>query len=86
MSIQMNSGPFTSEDSPAFTLVTGDPIAPAMVVMWACFRNGDLAGALDEFNRIAQDHVDTFADNPTPEAVVQGAVAVAEAMEEWQGG
>lgn len=71
---------------PLFALMGEDPIAPNMVVMWACFKNGDVAGALNEFNSIVQDHAETYENNPVPEDVVQNAVACAEAMEAWQEG
>lgn len=72
-------------EQPMFPLMGDDPIAPPMVIMWACFKNGDLEGALDEFNRIAQDFVGQYAESPADPATVANAVACAEAMEEWAG-
>jgi hypothetical protein len=73
-------------EQPLFALMGDDPIAPPMVNMWACFKNGDLAGALGEFNHIAQEIAPMYEDAPAPEDVVQGAVACAEAMQAWQEG
>lgn len=70
-------------EKPLFALHADDDCAPHLVMMWACFKNGDLAGALDEFNRLAQDVLPKYEDNPADPEVVQGAVGCAEAMEDW---
>ena len=71
-------------EQPLFALMADDPIAPNLVLVWACVKNGDAHGALDEFNRMIQEKAQLYEDTPAPDEVVQGAVACAEAMEEWQ--
>lgn len=70
-----------NREAPSFTLLGEDPLSPKLVMIWACVKNGDLAGALDEFNAIAQDIIPEFEENPIPDDAVQEAVAIAEAME-----
>lgn len=68
---------------PSFTIDAEDPIASGLVMIWACFRNGDLAGALREFNDLAQSEaVQAFEDAPD-EANAARAVTLAEDMEDW---
>jgi len=73
-----------SDAAPAFCLTADDELSPPMVMMWACFKNGDLHGALEEFNTIAQDIMGDEGFEPSPDSVVQAAVAVAEEMEAIQ--
>lgn len=72
-------------DEPMFILLGRDPLAPSLVLMWACFANGDVVGALAEFNHVAQEILPQFEDKPTSEDKLKEAVACAEAMEEMQG-
>lgn len=68
---------------PAFLLSAEDPLAPSFVLMWACFVNGDLAGALDAFNNLAQsDATEAYEENPAEEAAA-AAVQVAQDMAAW---
>ena len=68
---------------PAFLLEAADPLAPGFVLMWACFVNGDLSGALDAFNSVAQSEAaEAYEDNPQEEAAA-AAVQVAHDMAAW---
>ena len=68
---------------PSFLLEAADPLAPGLVLMWACFVVGDLAGALDAFNGLAQsEDVEAYEENPQEEAG-QAAVAIAQQMAAW---
>lgn len=73
-------------EQPLFALMGDDPIAPHLVVMWACIKNGDTAGALNELNTIVQDYGEEYEQRPASQDVIAHAIAVAEAMEAWQGG
>lgn len=73
------------QQAPAFFLIAGDPLAPHLTVMWACFMNGDLAGALGEFNAIAQDFDPSDAEIEARQGDIERAVAMAEEMEGWGG-
>jgi hypothetical protein len=68
---------------PSFLLTADDPIAPHMVVMWACFMNGDVVGALGEFNAIVQDFDPDESDVIANAERVAAAVTVGEEMEGW---
>lgn len=69
--------------TPSFFLVAGDPLAPHLTVMWACFMNGDLAGALNEFNTMAQDFEPSDAEIEARQGDIAMAVDVADQMEAW---
>lgn len=71
------------EGPPSFLLEANDPLAPSFVLMWACFVNGDLAGALDAFNSLAQSEAVEAYENDPQEEAGQAAVAVAEQMAAW---
>jgi hypothetical protein len=73
-----------NQDEPMFTLLARDPAASHLVVMWACIRNGDTEGALQEFNSIVQDIGPTYAEFPEKPEKIAEAIAVAEAMEAWR--
>lgn len=68
---------------PTFTIDARDPLAAGVVMMWACFRNGDLAGALAEFNDLAQSEAAKGFEDAPDENNAARAVELSEAMEEW---
>ena len=71
------------EGPPSFLLEAADPLAPGLVLMWACLVNGDVLGALDAFNSLAQSaDVEAYEENPQEEAG-QAAVAIAQEMAKW---
>lgn len=69
-------------DEPMFILLGRDPLAPALVKIWAAMRRGDLGVALNEFNDMAQsDEALNYFLNPDPElAKAAEADACAETM------
>ena len=70
-------------DAPSFTLTAEDPFAAGLVMLWACLRNGDTAGALDELNNLVQSEAaQAFEDAPDAENADQ-ARALSEQMEDW---
>lgn len=68
---------------PTFTIDARDPLAAGVVMMWACFRNGDLVGALAEFNDLAQSEAAREFEETPDEHNAARAVELSEAMEEW---
>lgn len=70
-------------DAPAFTITADDPFAAGLVMLWACLRNGDTAGALDEFNSLVQsESAQGFEGNPDT-ANADRAADLAQQMEDW---
>lgn len=72
------------EPAPAFVLTAEDPLSPRLVMIWACVKNEDIIGALDEFNAIVQEIVGAEDFERAPDPVVQAAVQIAEDMEAMQ--
>jgi len=70
-------------DAPMFSITAEDPMAAGLVMIWAAFRNGDLAGALREFNDLAQSEAAQDYEKAPDTANVARAVSLAEAMEDW---
>lgn len=72
----------TTDDptDPVFILTARDEFAPHLVMIWACLRNGDLEGALNEFNTLVQEHAGPYCEDPQ-EDLAKEAVEIAEAME-----
>lgn len=88
MGTKLNPGSFdcheaAADDEPLFTLLARDQLAPHLVLIWACIRGGDPITALDEFNRMVQDHIVTY-DPEAEKGKVQEAAACAESMQDWR--
>jgi len=70
---------------PTFSITAEDAMAPGLVMIWAAFRNGDLAGALREFNELAQSEAAQAYEEAPDANNANRAVSLAEAMDEWAG-
>ena len=70
-------------DKPVFVIGADEPMSAPFVRMWACFINGDLPGALDQFNGISQDILPEYEADLAPIEVVNALTQLADAMEKW---
>ena len=75
------------DGEPKFTLLARDPLAPALVALWAALRKGDTASAVSIFADAVVDPAHKYrvdvASRSSPEKL-HSACDIARAMNEWR--